>query len=581
MVCVYVTAKEGNMGDGHDLVLGLDFGTDSVRVLLVDAMVGKELAGAVVEYPRWAAGKYCDPQANRFRQHPLDYLESMEKALRETLASIPGAAGRVRGMGIDTTGSTPALADDRGMPLALTKGFEEEPDAMFILWKDHTSIREAADINELARSWGGIDYSRFSGGVYSSEWFWSKVLHVLRTNGKVGASARTIIEHCDWIPALLTGNTALAGLRRSRCAAGHKALWHEAWGGYPSQDFLGRLHRDLPALAASLGRATFTSDAPAGTLSPEWAERLGLPSTVAVAVGAFDAHMGAVGGGVRPGTFLRIMGTSTCDIMVGPKPAKPGDEKPIRGICGQVDGSVIPGFTGYEAGQSAYGDLFAWWKQVLSFPLRSADRGDPARARILEELEAGIMARIDAEAKALPAGGRAAAPVGRGVLALDWMNGRRTPDADQALAGALTGLSLGTTAADIYRALVEAAAFGARSIVERFRDEGIVIENVAAIGGVAKKSAFVMQTLADVLGMDISVSRSDQSCALGAAMFAAAAAGIHQDLLSAQKAMAPPAETVYVADAGRRAIYDRLYGEYLRLAAFEEKAAHPIRTKGA
>ena len=561
------------MGTKHDLVLGIDFGSDSVRALIVDAVDGTELSQSIENYPRWTAGLFCDPQANRFRQHPLDHLESMEKAVNRVLAEIPGAAARVRGIGVDTTGSTPTLADGSGTPLALVKGFEDEPDAMFILWKDHTSIKEAADINELAHSWGGIDYTKFSGGVYSSEWFWAKALHILRTNKKVSAAARTIIENCDWIPAVLTGNTSLDAIKRGRCSAGHKSLWHESWGGYPSPDFLGRLHKNLPKLAASLGSVTYTSDVPAGTLSPEWAKRLGLAAATTVAVGAFDAHMGAVGGGVRPGTFLRIMGTSTCDIMVGSRPAVPGDERPIAGICGQVAGSVIPGLTGYEAGQSAYGDLFAWWKQILSFPLHAADRSDPAVSKLLDAIEADIISKIDAEAKALPPGGRTGAH-GRGVLALDWMNGRRTPDADQALTGALTGLSLGTTAADVYRALVEAAAFGSRAIVERCRSEGVAVERVAAIGGVARKSSFVMQTLSDVLGLDISVAGSDQSCALGAAMFASVAAGIHADALDAQKAMGTQVETVYKPNRKRHEAYNGIYAEYLKLAAFEEKTAH-------
>jgi L-ribulokinase len=557
----------------NDLLIGIDFGSDSVRALLVDAQNGEELAQDVAHYTRWSSGQYCDPSANRFRQHPLDYVECMEMVILSVLAQVPGASIRVCGIGVDTTGSTPVFADKDGTPLSLLPEFAEEPDAMFILWKDHTAIQEAADINALAHSWGGVDYTRYAGGVYSSEWFWAKALHILRTNPLIADAAYTLVEHCDWIPALLTGTQSPEVIKRGRCAAGHKALWHQTYNGYPPADFLSRLHPDLPRFAATLGAQTWTSDTPVGRLTPEWAKRLSLSENVVVAAGAFDAHMGAVGGNIQPGTLLRIMGTSTCDIMIGPKPENPEDERLIAGICGQVDGSVIPGFIGYEAGQSAYGDIFAWWKNVLSWPLQSADRPSHEIAELLDSIEANILSKLDAEAKALPPGGRSAAH-GIGVLAVDWLNGRRTPDADQALTGALIGLSLGAEAPDVYRALVEAAAYGSRAIVERFRREGIAIDRVAAIGGVAKKSAFVMQTCADVLGMPIEVSKSEQSCALGAAMLASCAAGIYSSVLDAQKAMASPVEITYYPDAERNSIYNELYKKYLTLGAFVEKITH-------
>jgi L-ribulokinase len=545
------------------LVLGIDFGTDSVRTVVVDAADGGILGTAVAYYPRWAKGLYCDPQANQFRQHPLDHLESMEASILGALREAgPDAAGRVRGIAVDTTGSTPCLADGRGTPLALTPGFEQNPNAMFILWKDHSSVAEAERINQVARTWGGTDFTRYAGGIYSSEWFWAKALHVIQEDPAVAAAARTVLEHCDWVPLVLTGTRSLGAIRRSRCAAGHKAMWHAEFGGYPADGFLALLDPRLVPLKASLGTETWTADAPFGTLCGEWAERLGLSKSVVVGVGAFDAHMGAVGGGIGPRQILKIMGTSTCDIVVGPA----SDETVVKGICGQVDGSVIPGMIGYEAGQSAFGDVYAWFRKVLAWPLETilpalaAERGldlgglrEAILDRIIPELEQGAM-QVPLDESSL--------------IALDWINGRRTPDADQRLQGAIAGISLGTDAPRIFRALVEATAFGSRAIVERFRSEGIAIDSAIAIGGVARKSRLVMQTIADVMNLEVTVPAGDQAVAMGAAMFAATVSGLHPGLAAAQKAMAPGTEMTYRPDPLRARHYDQLYLNYQRLGAF-------------
>jgi len=552
----------------RDAVIGIDFGTDSVRTLILDAADGREISTAVEYYPRWGKGLYCDPAANRFRQHPLDYLEGLERTVRDALAAAPaGTAGSVRGIAIDTTGSTPVAVDRTGTPLALTSGFEEDPDAMFILWKDHTAVGEAGEINRLSRSWGGIDFTQYEGGVYSSEWFWAKLLHTLRSNPRVRQSAYSWIEHCDWIPALLTGNTNLRTLKRSRCAAGHKAMWHAAFDGLPSEEFLVRLDPLLAGLRSRLYSETHTSDISAGTLSAEWASRLGLPQHVHVGVGAFDAHMGAIGGEIRPYVLTKIMGTSTCDMIVAPNEEM--DRKLVKGICGQVDGSIIPGMLGMEAGQSAFGDVYAWFKDILLWPVHqivnSSALLDPsARAGIVEETEARIIAALSEAAAALPL-------EESGVLALDWMNGRRTPDANQLLKGAITGLNLGSDAPRIFRALVEATAFGARMIADRFREEGVRIEGVIALGGVAKKAPFIMQTVADIMGMTIAIPRSEQTCALGAAMCAATAAGLYPSIEAAKSAMGSGFEREYVPNGSRKAHYDALYERYKQLGAFIEK----------
>jgi L-ribulokinase len=548
-------------------VIGIDFGTDSVRSLVADATSGSVLGVAVKHYPRWAQGLYCDPVANRFRQHPLDYVESMQASLVEALeAAGPGARARGRGIAVDTTGSTPVLADRSGRPLALDPSFAENPNAMFVLWKDHTAVAEAERLNHLARAWGGPDYTKYVGGIYSSEWFWAKAVHLLETDPAVAEAAVTIIEHCDWIPALLTGTTDLRHFKRSRCAAGHKALWHAELGGYPSDAFLARLSPRLPALKETLGVLTFTSDQAFGKISAEWAAKLGLPRETTVAVGAFDAHMGAVGGGIGPNRLVKVMGTSTCDIVAAAPGSQP--EQLVAGICGQVDGSVIPGTIGYEAGQSAFGDVYAWFKGLLAWPLAAIL---PTLPGISEEAKREVTAGI--VDKLIPALEQAAAALSieeTVPLALDWMNGRRTPDANQRLTGAIAGLRLGTDAPRIYRGLVEATAFGSRAIVERFRAQGIRIDSAIAIGGVAKKSRFVMQTMADVLNMEVTVAAGEQTVALGAAMFAATAAGVYRHVEDAQRAMSSGVDSVYrpIPDHAQR--YARVYQDYLALGAFVE-----------
>ena len=412
---------------------------------------------------------------------------------------------------------------------------------MFILWKDHTAVPEAELINKTAKGWGGIDYTRYEGGVYSSEWFWSKILHVLRYNKKVREKAYSWAEHCDWIPALLTGNTSPKTMLRSRCAAGHKAMWHPDFGGLPSESFLIRIDSLLKGLRERLYEKTATCDIKAGNLTAEWAQKLGLSETVAIGVGGFDAHMGAVGGDIEPYFLSKIMGTSTCDILIAPTEEIGG--KLIKGICGQVDGSVIPGMLGMEAGQSAFGDVYAWFKKLLLWPMFAyfAQEGshlESAGQRLYDEISGKLIPMLTKEAEKIPAGES-------GIIALDWLNGRRTPDANQALTGGITGLNLGSDAPRIFRALVEATGFGAKKIVDRFESEGVPIKGVIALGGVAKKSPFVMQTVSDILNRNIKIARAEETCARGAAMFAAVAAGIHKDVETAQKAMGAGFEKEY------------------------------------
>ncbi|ARK09141.1 ribulokinase [Fibrella sp. ES10-3-2-2] len=537
-------------------VIGVDFGTDSVRALLVDAHTGQAVGTHVHEYVRWKQGLYCNPAQSQFRQHPLDYLEGLEASIKGALAQAPAEVrSQVVGISVDTTGSTPVAVDKTGLPLALRPDFEGNPNGMFILWKDHTANAEAEEINNLAHHWD-TDYTKYVGGIYSSEWYWAKMLRTLRVDEQVREHAFSWVEHCDWASAVLTGNTDPLTLRRSRCAAGHKALWHSEFDGLPSDEFLTKLDPLLAGLRDRLFTDTYTADEAMGNLSAEWADKLGLSTDVVIGVGAFDAHMGAVGAEIEPYTFVRIMGTSTCDILMAPN--EEIGHRLIRGICGQVDGSVAPGMLGMEAGQSAFGDLYAWFARLLAGPVRDL-LGDEAANTMMSKL----IPHLSDQAAQLPV-------TPNDIIALDWINGRRTPDANHTLKAAISGLNLGTDAAQVFKALVEATAFGSRSIVDRFIQEGVQIKKVIAIGGVAKKSPFVMQTLADVLNKPIQVAQSDQACALGAAMCAAVAAGVHPTLSEAQQAMGSGFDASYAPRPDKVAIYETLYQKYLTLGAFVE-----------
>ena len=536
-------------------VIGLDFGTDSCRALIVDAFNGHEVAVGVSFYTRWKAGLYCDARDSRYRQHPLDYIESMIEAVHIALSNLnKEEIAAICGLCFDTTGSTPALTDNMGMPLALRPEFEEDPDAMFILWKDHTAVHEAAQINAFIKE-RNLDYLLYEGGTYSSEWVWAKVLHIINTNSVIKDAAYAWVEHCDWMTGLVTGNTIPEQILRSRCAAGHKAMWHESWG-LPSGEVLENLNPALKKMLPHLFTKTYTSDTKAGTLTLEWADKLGLPEGVSVAVGALDAHMGAVGASIAPGVLVRIMGTSTCDIMVGGK-TEIGD-RCIKGLCGQVDGSVLPRLIGFEAGQSAYGDIYAWFKNLLSWTLKNIPDGETKQKALND-----MLVELTKEAQSIE-------PSENSVIALDWMNGRRTPDTNQNVKGTIAGLTLGSTAPEMFRALVEATAFGSRRIVEHMKEQGLHIDSVNAIGGITKKAPFVMQTLADVLNMPIRVLRSEQACALGAAMFAAVAAGVYSDINEAVKCMGSDIEVEYGPNEKYSLVYETLYRKYIELAGFIE-----------
>jgi L-ribulokinase len=524
--------------------IGLDYGTNSVRALVVDVRTGEELGSSVSGYPSGEQGILLHPRdPNLARQYPGDYLQGLERSVRGALAEAARRDGfdaaEVIGIGVDTTGSTPLPLDADGRPLAFDDRFRDDLDAQVWLWKDHTSHAEAREITETAARMRPHFLAK-CGGIYSSEWFWSKILHCTRVAPRVAEAAHTWVEHADWIPAVLSGTERPDRLRRSICAAGHKAMFHGDWSGYPDEEFLAALDERLVRVRRSLpDRAHNVSEA-AGTLTEEWAERLGLPAGIPVAVGAFDAHLGAVGSGIQPGTLVKIIGTSTCDLMVSPLDSELAD---IPGLCGIVPESVLPGQFGLEAGQSAVGDIFNWFVDRI----RPADMGH---------------AELTAEAERLR-------PGESGLLTLDWHNGNRTVLVDQRLTGMVLGLTLYTRPAEIYRALVEATAFGARVIMERYEEYGVPVQRIINCGGISAKNPMVMQIYADVMGRPVQISRSTQTCALGAAVSAAVVAGSgaggYDAFPEAVDAMTGVQETAFEPIPANRAVYDRIFALYRRL----------------
>lgn len=523
--------------------IGLDYGTNSVRALIVDTGNGREAGTAVWNYEHGTAGVILSRDPNLARQHPADYLKGAEITIKLALADarkhIRGfQSEQVVGIGVDTTGSTPLPVDQNGQPLAFNKQFAKNPAAMAWLWKDHTGVAEAAEITELARKIRP-QYLAKCGGVYSSEWFWSKILHCSRTSPDVFAAAGSWVELADYVPAALTGTEPTGKLTAGICAAGHKAMFNEMWGGYPDAEFLSQLDPGLARLRERLCSRARTVAEAAGGLTAAWASKTGLSAGIPVAVGAFDAHLGAVGSGVAPGALVKIIGTSTCDIAVWPGTEKLAD---IPGLCGIVPGSVLPGYYGLEAGQSAVGDIFNWWVHYIQpggkKPLAHAD--------------------LDKAADRLQ-------PGESGLLALDWNNGNRTILVDQRLTGLLLGQTLYTTPVEIYRALVEATAYGALTIINRFEEYGVKIEQVINCGGIAEKSPLTMQIYADVTGRPMKLSRSAQTCALGAAIAGAVVARVHKDFASAQKAMKGLKAKVYRPNQKAYTVYRELYALYKTL----------------
>ncbi len=539
-------------------VIGVDFGTDSVRAILVKTDDGTIVDQSTFEYPRWKEGLYCKPEKQQFRQHPLDHIEGLEYTITSIVRDAKIEKSSITGICIDTTGSSPIPVDSDGNALALQQGFTEDPDAMMILWKDHTAIKEAKEITKLAKTWGGFDFTQFAGGAYSSEWFWAKILYNIRNNKSIRSAAYSWMEHCDYITFLLIENKDLKTFKRSRCAAGHKAMWNKLWDGLPPKEFLSRLDPYLGSLRSRLYEKTYTPDQSAGTLSKEWSEKLGLPVSTIIAVGTFDAHAGAVGSEIKENTLVKVMGTSTCDIIVSSKENL--QDVALPGICGQVDGSVLPNAIGLEAGQSAFGDMLAWFVDILYWPLQQLSDSDGSFSEVSKEDIHKILS-----SKAEKISDDASVP-----LSIDWINGRRTPHTNQALKATIANFDLGTTAPHIYKSLIEAICYGAKNILEHFEDRKIEIQTVIGVGGVAKKSPLAMQTLANILDRPIHIAKTEQACALGAAMYASVATGIHSSLQDAIIKMGNGFETTYYPENAAVLQYQHKYKKYMELGAFVE-----------
>ena len=527
--------------------IGLDYGTNSVRTLIVEVASGREIDTALWGYEHGTEGVILSADPNLARQHPRDYVKGAEITIRNALASARRAvrgfrADQVIGIGVDTTGSTPLPVDRRGQPLAFRKTFAGDLAAMAWLWKEHTSVAEAAEITAAARRLRP-HYLDKCGGTYSSEWFFSKILHCLRTAPKVFDAAHLWVECADWIPAMLTGTEAPEKLTACVCAAGHKAMYNPRWGGYPDERFLSSLDAKLGVLRGRLKKTASAIDHAVGGLTDAWAKKTGLPAGIPVAAGAFDAHLGAVGAGIGEGTLVKIIGTSTCDTMVVKNSRKLDD---VPGLCGIVDGSILPGHFGLEAGQSAVGDIFNWFVNYVQ----------PGGAT------AGSHERLSAQAARLK-------PGASGLLALDWNNGNRTVLVDQRLTGLLLGQTLYTTPPEIYRALIEATAFGALTIINRIEEYGVKVRQVINCGGIAEKNPLVMQIYADVTGRPMKVSRSAQTCALGAAMAGAVVAGRnsggHANFPAARKAMTGLKARVFKPRAAANKVYREMYSLYRQL----------------
>lgn len=539
-----MTTKPGASGHhSATFAIGVDYGTNSVRAIVVDVNDGREVAAATCPYASGDAGVLLDANdPNLARQHPADYVEGFHvavgKAVQEARADSGFAAERVIGIGVDTTGSTPLPVDSHGRALGELPQFRDSLAAKAWLWKDHTAFAEAEEITEKARKMG-VPYLDKCGGTYSSEWYWSKLLRLVRTAPEVAEATASWVELADFIPAFLTGNLRPDRMARSICAAGHKAMYHESWSGLPSEAFLEGLHPGLSRFRYNT-RAV-ASDRPAGTLRSELAKAVGLGAAIPVAIGALDAHMGAVGTGCRAGTLVKIIGTSTCDCIVAPLDRELPD---IPGVCGIVPESILPGMYGIEAGQSAVGDLFNWFVRWMA-------PGDPADSGDAHE-------RLTAAASRL-------LPGESGLLALDWNNGNRTILVDARLTGLLVGQTLHTGPHEIYRALIEATAFGALTIIRQIKEYGVDVSEVVNCGGIAVKNPLVMQIYADVCNCPMRVSSSAQSCALGAAIFASVVGGAYGSVEEAQARMVGPCERVFEPDSQRSAIYAELYTLYRRL----------------
>ena len=535
------------------LTLGADFGSASVRVVIADAQSGEILSSAEADFPRWKKGLYQHPDGQIYRQHPLDHTEAFEECVKDALEQLSSEQrDRIAAIGIDTTGSTPVPVNREGIPLALTEGLADNENAMFWLWKDHSAAVESRKIDRVFKKHG---FDRYMGD-YNAEWFWAKILHCVRTDKACAKAAYTWVEHSDWMVGELTGNTDPASMYHNACANGHKAYWHSSWNGLPSAEMLGVIDSYLKLVAERFGRAPEPATVKAGYLSEKWKKRLQLTGDVLVSGSALDAHAGAVGAGIRDKRLVAILGTSAVEMLV--KPLREAEHLSIGQFAGQAENATLPGYVSIESGQSSFGDIFAWLKEVLLWPSEHIAADPPLTKEQKESLEKQVLSALEKEAQNLPDD-----PF---PIALDWFNGRRYPKGDPFARAAVTGLNLASEAPVLYRSLAFGAVCGLKRIVDGFEEHGLEIKDVVAVGGISRKSPYLMQMMADVLGKEITIVQSDQTCALGAAIYAACAAGIWDTIEEAVEHMASKSDKKYMPGPEKKDLYAGLYRQYLALA---------------
>lgn len=546
----------------RSLVAGADFGSDSVRVIIFDVFTGHMVAEAVSHYPRWKKGVYCDAAKSQFRQHPLDYIESFTECMKSVMGQIsPNRKKDLQAIAIDSTGSTPCPVNENGTPLAMLEEFRENPNAMFHLWKDHTAVEEAKEINRVFSS-GKIDYTRYQ-GIYSSEWYWAKILHTIRIDKEVKKAAWSWVEHCDWLPSFFIGKTDPLNMYRGSCAAGHKALYNSHFGGLPHEECLEKLDPYLAQIAKRYQSKPKPAGTRLGIITKEWADLLGIPDDTIIGGGSFDAHAGAVGAGVRPRTMVKVVGTSAVDMLVEDEINLEG--KNLRAYCGQAEDSIVPGYIGIEASQAAFGDVFAWFSSLLMWPLhellqQSQLIPDNIKTALTEEISLKLIGSIEKKAMLEDTE----------LISLDWFNGRRYPHLNEQVKAAIMGLHLGTSAPQIYHALAMSTVFGSKRVFDSYISNGINVDRMILVGGIAKKSPFIMQMMADVLQRPVMVCREEQVCALGAAIYAAVAAGFFENVPAAQDALCEPYNVNYLPNKEKFEEYEKKYLKYLEYGDFIE-----------
>lgn len=548
-----------------DFVIGLDYGTDSARAVLVNAHTGEQIAEAVHNYTRWSRGEFCDALESRFRQHPLDYIEALKSVLHGVLDNNQDIAPYVRAISVDTTASTPCLTDENLQPLSLKEQYKDNPDAMFVLWKDHTGVAEAAAIEQACHN-SQTDYTQVSGYHYSAECFWAKVMHLFGTNSDMRRDARSVIECSDFICATLTGTTDPKVARMGHCNAAQKMFWSEDWGGFPPESFFEALDPALVPILRTLNANKYTCDKPYGKISSALAAELGLSCDVVIGCGNVDSHQGAIGAGVAYKRAMINLGTSGCCMFVIPSEVLGG--RIIDGVFGQAESCIIPGLVGFEVGLSAFGDAYAWLRRTLAYPtveiLAKSEKIDPeTRKTLVDEVLDNILVKLGEDAAKITP--RLDAP-----FATDWFNGRRSPEPNQLLWGSLMGLKLSTTAPELYYAIVEATALAMKTIVDHLAERDIVFDSFIGVGGISQKSPFVMQMLADAIGKDIHVSECKQSCALGSAICASVVAGLYPTIEAAQQALCRPIIRTYSPNSERRELLEKRHELYRAAGKFTE-----------